>query len=259
METFTGSITIQQILLYNDNWLNFIKLYKDQIRDVVFENINKILNCRKGLGYSLYVCPICDKQERVMHSCKSRICSSCGKAAQDKWLSKTLSKMLPVSYKHIIFTIPEQLRKLFLTHRNEMLNVLFKVSAKAITNIAEKFYKFTPGIIAVSHSFGNDLKSNFHMHLIVSSGGLSTSANKWINQSYIPERYFHQIRYYGLFANRTKSSNIKKALKLLGRILPFPKLFNNFRQRFMASFGFDRLFCKKCNRNMVFSGLYLPP
>jgi hypothetical protein len=379
MEIFTGAISIQNILEYNNNWETFVMLYGGQIRDVVFENIDKLLSCRKSLGHHLYMCLTCGKLERIMHSCKSRICSSCGKMFQDAWLSKTLSSILPVEYQHLVFTVPEQLRRLFLTHRKLMLDILFKASAQAIQNVMQREYNCKPGILAVTHSFGNDLKSNFHIHIIVTCGGLSTISNKWIRRTFIPEqplkaefkflmlkylreahktnkfhfntkkkkfflykifnrflnrlyniqwyvnigrslkdasfaiayvtrytkkpviaqsrikrfennevtfeykdhatnsyklstmhaldfikafvkhipdRYFHQLRYYGLFANKIKSEMIEKALVLLGKTLPHYTPAKTFQQRFVAAFGFDRLLC--CNMQMSITEIFYP-
>jgi hypothetical protein len=383
METLTGKISIQEILTTNNNWLNFVAANKPRIREVVFDNINKILSCKKDLGYHFYICPHCHKTESVMHSCKSRICSSCGKKAQDLFIANTLSSILPVEYKHIVFTLPKQLRSLFLTHRRDMLSILFQTVGETLKNITLKHYGYIPGIILVPHSFGNDLKVNFHIHAIITCGGLTKNKVKWIKQKFIPEhllkaeykttmlrklrnlhqknkfhfkhnkvkflnytvfnkfldllynftwyvnigkslkdasfaiqyvtrytkkpviatsrikafnkenntvtfeykdhsingfsyttmdaltfigkfvmhipeRYFHQIRYYGIFANKIKTKSINHALTLMGKVLPSYKKLIYFKDRFFNAFKYDRLFCTKCNAHMIISNIVFP-
>ena len=43
---------------------------------------------------------------------------------------------------------------------------------------------FIPGIFLAIHTFGRDLKRNFHIHLSTTIGGLSPSHDKWIDSCY---------------------------------------------------------------------------
>ena len=73
---------------------------------------------RNGFGYHEYSCPKCGSKKRIPHTCKSRFCSSCGKVATDKWVETSLSQLLDVEYKHLVFTLPEQFRDWFLQNRS---------------------------------------------------------------------------------------------------------------------------------------------
>ena len=93
-------------------WQRFRQQNGVRIRPVVVENIEeKVLKCRTGeLGYGLLRCE-CGQEKRVPFTCKSRFCSSCGKVACDQWMEKVISWALPeMSYQHIVFTIPCELR-----------------------------------------------------------------------------------------------------------------------------------------------------
>ena len=70
--------TIKQI--FQDWWNKFLEAYPNlKIRDVVFSNINRMLKCKTwDLGYAIYQCPNCGEEKVAPHTCKSRICSSCG-------------------------------------------------------------------------------------------------------------------------------------------------------------------------------------
>jgi hypothetical protein len=64
-------------------------------------------------------------KKRIPHTCKSRFCSSCGKVATDKWVETSLSQMLDVEYKHLVFTLPKQFRDWFLKNRKPCLDAFF--------------------------------------------------------------------------------------------------------------------------------------
>lgn len=110
-ETITGKYTIKQIL--KDNWHWFSEKYKDSpgIRDVVRENVEKVLACgdKDKLGWSLYKCPDCGHKHYVAHTCKSRFCNSCGKVMTDNWILNAQNSFVNCSYHHIVFSPPSEL------------------------------------------------------------------------------------------------------------------------------------------------------
>jgi len=125
MECITGKITIREIFLLH--WTSYLAWYTGQVRDVVVENVNKILKCRTlHLGYHLYKCLECNNIRLIPHSCKSRFCNSCGKIMTDNWTEERLSDILNVDYHHLVFTIPWQLRSITLANSKMMLNLMFK-------------------------------------------------------------------------------------------------------------------------------------
>ena len=115
LETIKASsnYTIKQIL--KDNWSEFYSLNKNNIRDVVLENVVKVMNCgdRNKLGYSVYSCDLCGSKHIVAHTCKSRFCNSCGKIKNDEWIMKSQERLLNVPHKHLVFTVPSELWLLF--------------------------------------------------------------------------------------------------------------------------------------------------
>lgn len=165
--------TIKQIFI--DNWDNFL-FYNSSlnIRPVVFKEVQRMINCgNPELGYALYYCDHCNKFIHVPFRCKSRFCNTCGvKYAQDRAFNIT-KKMIRCKHRHIVFTIPEQLRIFFLENRN-LLNVLFYAASETILSWfydLNKSQNFTPGIMCTLHTFGRDLKWNPHIHMLCSEGG----------------------------------------------------------------------------------------
>lgn len=103
------------------------------------------------------------------------------------------SKLINCKHRHMIFTIPKELRSFFL-HDYKLLDILFK----AVENtIHFYFYKraksknLKPGIILVLHTFGRDLKWNPHIHCLVTEGASSNIKNCPKNDIWIPMTYFN--------------------------------------------------------------------
>jgi hypothetical protein len=162
------------------------------IRDTIMNEVNKTIECQDPKkGHTIYFCMSCQSIKYVPFTCKSRFCNCCGvKYSNDRALSIS-SKLIDCSHRHIIFTIPEILRKYFALDRN-LLNILFEAASKTIFfqfNKQNKSENFTPGMICTLHTFGRDLKWNPHIHMILSEGGIGNDF-KW--------RDFKYINYEGL-------------------------------------------------------------
>lgn len=168
-----SEFTIQQI--FQDNWDSFLELDNNMfIRPVVFDEVNKILNCgNPAYGYALYICDHCHKALKVPFRCKSRFCNTCGvKYAQDRALSM-IKKSIRCKHRHIVFTISDKLRDYFLKYRF-LLDGLFEAASKTIMSWfyeLNKSQNFTPGIMCTLHTFGRDLKWNPHIHMLCTEGG----------------------------------------------------------------------------------------
>ena len=101
--------------IFLDNWNNFLNSYPNlKIRDVVYKNVKKILQCKTfDLGYSEYECPNCHKSLIVPNTCKSRFCSSCGNKYNESRSISIYSKLFKHPHRHVVFTIPKELRNYF--------------------------------------------------------------------------------------------------------------------------------------------------
>ena len=215
MELITGNISIKYILQHNDNWPRFYSNHKHLIRESVVENINKLFLCRtQESGFHRYQCPHCGESIRVPHSCKSRICSSCGKLATDRWISSSLSSFPNVSYQHLVFTVPEELRNIILFNRKIMLNALFRLAAYSVTAWTTANKSYIPGVTMVLHTFGRDLKFNPHIHMLLTCGGLSLGRDRWIDNFFIPHQALKPMWRYNVI------SFIRTSAKKNSLILP---------------------------------------
>ncbi|MBC7961113.1 MAG: transposase [Vallitaleaceae bacterium] len=173
--------------IFVDRWDDFVAL-GHPIRPDVLNNVNRIIHCGDpSMGHALYFCDHCGHIKHVPFTCKSRFCNSCGsKYVQDR-ANKISSKLIHCDHRHIVFTIPEELRYYFRKDRS-LLNLLFEASASTIHSWFYKLNKsesFKPGFISTLHTFGRDLKWNPHIHMLITEGA-SGNRTIWRKISHFP-------------------------------------------------------------------------
>lgn len=72
----------------------------------------KMLHCRApAYGFLTCKCPECEAVKTIPLVCKSCICPSCGKKYANKWVDKLASTLYTMSHRLMVFTIPEEFRK----------------------------------------------------------------------------------------------------------------------------------------------------
>jgi len=138
-------------------------------------------------GFKTYQCPKCGNIRTIHFNCNGRLCTNCGKRHTDRWAEKVQQRLADVSHRHVVFTMPDELWKIIET-RKELLNVAFHSIFLTIRDVfyhqCNKKHHVLPGILAVLHTYGEDLKFNVHFHCVITEGGLN-DANDWINIPYI--------------------------------------------------------------------------
>ena len=164
-------------VIFSKWWPIFLKhSSKLNIRDVVLDNVDRMINCKTGnLGFTVFKCPECNSTINVACTCKSRICSSCGNKYNEQRSTSLFSKIFKWKHRHVVFTIPKELRRLFREDRNR-LNYLFDASSLTIKwwfKVKYKKQKLIPAYISVIHTFGRSLVFNPHIHMILMDGGVS--------------------------------------------------------------------------------------
>ncbi|MDQ2086460.1 transposase [Herbivorax sp. ANBcel31] len=212
-------LSFKIILCLNDNWESYLKNDNYEIREVEKREVEKMLSCMDpDKGHSVYMCAECGKTKVVAHSCKSRICSVCGKKHADEWSEKINKEMYAVPYRHIILTVSDRLWTYFEGNsilQKLMIDTAAKVMKDIVRDYNGKDKKAEPGIIMVLHPFGRDLKTNMHVHMLMTEGGLSPNG-KWISMPYINYKIIRKKwQYYILTALKKAVSKDKKLLKII--------------------------------------------
>ncbi|MEN3294160.1 MAG: hypothetical protein V7642_3413, partial [Burkholderiales bacterium] len=69
-----------------------------------------IVTCRTAaLGGHIDQCAACGTTRHIYHSCRNRHCPRCQTRAKEQWIAARHRELLPVSYTHLVFTIPHAL------------------------------------------------------------------------------------------------------------------------------------------------------
>jgi hypothetical protein len=187
--------------------------------------VNKMLICgTKKMGYAVYVCTNCSQhpEKIVFFTCKSRFCTSCGKVYVDNWVKKMTTEILDKPHRHLVFTIPEQLRAKIYWDR-DLLKVLSDIAARVVMGNTQDL---TAGIITVVHTFGRNLSFNPHVHVLMTEGGLDNNA-KWLGIYFLLySKLRRQWQYYLLTELRKHLPETKDVSRLIDTLfVKYPKGF----------------------------------
>ncbi len=168
--TTGASATVQRLLQQMPGW-------KEMTSPGSHAVLSRIQSCRTAdLGYHAYQCTDsnCGAMQYVYHSCRNRHCPGCGNSKKEEWIEARMKELLPVKYYHAVFTMPHQLNSLVMGNRKEMFTLLFDAASYTLLRFAkdEKYLGAQPCIIAVLHTWGQQLSFHPHLHCIVSGGGI---------------------------------------------------------------------------------------
>ena len=102
--------------------------------------------------------------------------------------------MLQVPYVHTTFTLPHELNGLARRYPVAIYNLLLRSCWKTIAKLCadEDNVGGKPGMTAVLHTWGSDLKYHVHVHCLVTFGGLTTAPNlawRWPRLKFKLARY----------------------------------------------------------------------
>lgn len=184
--------------------------HQGSLRQVEVEEVEKMLTCEDGTsGFSTYKCKDdeCGKVFTKSFTCKSRICTHCGKKHADEWAARLSLRMFDVQHRHMVFTIAHTLMPYLEKDRR-----LWKVLMDSVNDTMRDFMETSknkkglrPGIICVLHPYGKSLNFNLHVHVIVTEGGLNKD-NEWVDMDYFHYDGLRKVWQYHVL------TNLKKAL-----------------------------------------------
>jgi len=117
----------------------------------------------------------------VYASCSNRNCPICPALKKEIWLIKREQELLPVKYYHVTFTFSDKLNILCANHPRLMYGILFKAAWESLKSMLgeEKWCGAQAGMMAVLHTWGQNLSHHPHLHCIVPAGGLSFDGARW--------------------------------------------------------------------------------
>ena len=137
--------------------------------------MRSIMACKTGdLGYTVAHCPDCGHTEMHACACGSRSCPSCGYLKELQWVEERKAEVIhEIPYYHLVFTLPHELNDILNQNQKETLNLLFRSAKDTVLTLSANNLKMVPGILMILHTFGSSLSLHFHIHMLVSGGGLT--------------------------------------------------------------------------------------
>jgi hypothetical protein len=183
--------------------------------------LNAIARCRTAaLGGHRDQCDGCGHRTISYNSCRNRHCPKCQTNARDKWLRARQQELLPVTYYHLVFSLPHRLVPLIWQNKTVLFNLLFEASAEVLLEVAAdpKHLGADIGFLSVLHTWGQTLQPHPHVHCVVPGGGLSRDHERWIPSPpnfFLPVRVLSRV-FRGKFVAGLKKLFRKHKLRFFG-------------------------------------------
>src|SRR5579863_98681 len=139
--------------------------------------------CRTpALGGHVEQCGDCGLIRCAYNSCRNRHCPKCQGLARAEWLEARQAELLPVPYFHVVFTLPAPAAEIAFQNKATVYAILFRAAAETLLTIAAdpKHLGAEIGLVAVLHTWGQNLHHHPHVHCVVPVGGLSLDGTRWV-------------------------------------------------------------------------------
>jgi predicted Zn-ribbon and HTH transcriptional regulator len=210
---------------------------------VQLKAMSAITACRtKALGGHLQECDTCGAEVPAYNSCRNRNCPKCQWLAKEKWLVNRKKELLPVSYFHVVLTIPDLLNLLIRYNEKLIYDIVFKAGSETLLTLGQdrKHLGADMGFIAILHTWGSNLIDHPHLHCVVPCGGLSEDAMEWLwpRKSKKRKKFFVHVNvisdlFKKKFLHYLNLANQKGELKLDGQVayLQHPGEFDKLKIR----------------------------
>jgi Putative transposase/Transposase zinc-binding domain len=155
--------------------------------------------CRTAaLGGHVDRCQDCAHTRVSYNSCRHRSCPKCQWTTAAAWLAAREAELLPVRYYHVVFTLPPKIGAIAYQNKTKVYGLLLRAAAETLITVAAdaRHLGAEIGVIAVLHTWGQNLHHHPHAHCIVPGGGISPDGKRWIAcrpGSFLPVRVLSRV------------------------------------------------------------------
>jgi hypothetical protein len=157
-----------------------------------WKTLKALASCRTSvLGGQVYYCTACGAEQFEAHSCGNRHCPACQGERAVEWLERQAAALLPVPYFHLVFTLPHGLNGLIRQNRRALYHLLFEAASQTLLAFGQGRLKARIGITAVLHTWSQTLLDHYHLHCIVTGGGLALKGEGWVHT---PGQYLFAVK-----------------------------------------------------------------
>jgi Putative transposase/Transposase zinc-binding domain len=185
--------------------------------------LDDLTACRTAaLGGHVLACPGCGHQEVSYNSCGNRHCPKCQATAAARWLEAQADDLLETPYFHVVFTLPSALGPLALANPRVVYGLLMRAAAKTLLEVAAnpKHLGAEVGVLAVLHTWGQNLALHPHVHCVVTGGGLTPDGSRWVvgrNDFFLPVRILRRV-FQGKFLAGLRAAFTRGRLRFPGKL-----------------------------------------
>jgi hypothetical protein len=179
--------------------------------------------CRSAtLGGHVEQCDGCGQVRIAYNSCRNRHCPKCQGLARAEWLADRQADLLPVPYFHVVFTVPAPIAEIAFQNKAVVYAILFTAAAETLRIIAAdpKHLGAEIGLVAVLHSWGQNLHHHPHVHCVVPGGGPSVDGTRWVGCRpgfFLPVKVLSRL-YRRLFLTRLQAAFDADQLRFFGAL-----------------------------------------
>ena len=219
----------------------YLAKHKNEMPPEKIKTLQVMSLCGSGdLGYTVSTCPNCETVTFTPRSCGNSNCPCCGFSRREKWIAERKSEVIHgMSYYHLVFTVPHDLNPLIYNNQKLLLDLLFHSAQDTLLKLCHDKHDITPGIIMVLHTFGSSMTLHYHLHVLISAGGLTSDNNS-----------FKKITGFFLPVQEISGHYRKRFMDSLKRLYKKEKLsFNGSAKDFESEEAFKEL-CDKCYQNL---------
>ena len=135
-----------------------------------------LLDCRTAaLGGFCLECDQCQDRAFVYHACRDRHCPRCQRRASQDWCERQRAAVLPVTYHHLVFTLPDTLNGWVEVHPQEVYGLLFETVWATLSAFGAdpKRLDGQLGMTAMLHTWGQTLVRHVHRHCLMPGGAFA--------------------------------------------------------------------------------------
>jgi Putative transposase/Transposase zinc-binding domain len=137
------------------------------------KTLRAIKQCRTAaLGGHVDQCNQCHALHISYNSCRNRHCPKCQGHKRVQWIQKREEELLPTVYYHVVFTLPSELNELSMHQPRLVYDALFESAWQTVQKFGQQ-KGLQMGMIAILHTWGQNLSLHPHLHCIVPGGGVN--------------------------------------------------------------------------------------
>jgi hypothetical protein len=203
----------------------FLQQYGAGLTPVQRRALDDLVACRTAaLGGHVLECPECGHQEVSYNSCGNRHCPKCQGTAAARWLEAQAADLLDTPYFHVVFTLPGALGPVALHNPREVYGLLMRAAAETLLEVAADpdHLGAEVGVLAVLHTWGQNLALHPHVHCVVTGGGLAPDESRWVagrGDFFLPVRVLSRV-FRGKFLSGLRAAFKRGRLRLPGELAP---------------------------------------